>query len=80
MNQKGRFCLTHFLYIILSEKIIIITFFAVLLGMVIDPSGLIPEADVKRVEEFGEALKERYGTSAAETSGKGKNMALRLLY
>ena len=49
-----------------------------LLGMVIDPSGLIPEADVKRVEEFGKALKERYGTSVAETSGKGKNMALRL--
>ena len=49
-----------------------------LLGLVIDDRGLIPDADVRRVEEFGAAIKERYGTSVAETSGKGEVLTLEL--
>jgi alpha-L-fucosidase len=34
-----------------------------MLGIAPDRRGLLPEADVKRLEEFGEAIKERYGKS-----------------
>ncbi|MBN1343534.1 MAG: alpha-L-fucosidase [Phycisphaerae bacterium] len=36
-----------------------------------DPSGLIPEADVKRGDEFGAEIRRRFGKSIAETSGQG---------
>ena len=47
-----------------------------LLGLVIDDRGLIPDADVRRVEEFGAAIGERYGDPVAETSGKGNTISL----
>lgn len=47
-----------------------------LLGLVVDPRGLVPEGDVARLEEFGQALKEKYGTPCATTSGKGRKLQL----
>ena len=49
-----------------------------LLGVVLDNRGLIPDADVRRITEFGEAIREHYGTPAVQTSGKGSNLALKL--
>lgn len=43
-----------------------------------DPSGLIPEGDVRRAAEFGAEIQRRFGNSRAETSGKGKVVELRL--
>ena len=47
-----------------------------LLGLVIDNRGLIPDADVKQAEKYGEAIRGRYGTPCAETSGKGAQVAV----
>ena len=49
-----------------------------LLGLVIDRRGLIPDADVKQAEKYGEAIRQRYGTPCAETSGKGALVELNL--
>jgi len=49
-----------------------------LLGIVVDDSGLVPDADVQRIKEFGKAIKERYGSPIAETSGKGNILTLKL--
>ena len=49
-----------------------------LLGLVIDNRGLIPDADVKQAEKYGEAIRGRYGTPCAETSGKGAQVELNL--
>ena len=49
-----------------------------LLGIVIDDRGLVPDADMKRIEEFGQAIRKCYGTPAATTSGKGMNINLKL--
>jgi alpha-L-fucosidase len=47
-----------------------------LLGVVIDDKGLIPEADVKRIESFGEAIKTQYGKPLMHTEGKGSTFTL----
>ena len=49
-----------------------------LLGIVIDDRGLIPDADVKRIEEFGETIRRQYGNPLATVSGKGKDLVLKL--
>ena len=49
-----------------------------LLGVVIDNRGLIPDADVRRITEFGDAIREHYGIPAVQTSGKGSNVTLKL--
>lgn len=49
-----------------------------LLGIVIDDRGLVPDADVKRIAEFGHAIQERYGTPVVHTSGKGDIVSLNL--
>ncbi len=49
-----------------------------LLGIVVDDRGLVPDADVQRITEFGKAIKERYGNPIAETSGKGARITLKL--
>ena len=41
-----------------------------------DRSGLIPETDVKRSAEFGAEIRNRYGTAAADTSGKGNELTI----
>jgi len=43
-----------------------------------DPTGLIPEADVKRSAEFGTEIKRRFGKSLAETQGEGDTVELDL--
>ncbi|MBI1369493.1 MAG: glycoside hydrolase family 29 [Planctomycetes bacterium] len=48
-----------------------------LLGLVIDPTGLVPAADVARMEEFGKALRNRFSNPAGQTSGSGNNVTLR---
>lgn len=47
-----------------------------LLGIVIDNRGLVPDADVKRLKEFGTKLKKTFDKPVAETSGKGKYYTL----
>jgi alpha-L-fucosidase len=43
-----------------------------------DPDGLVPQADIQRYKEFGAALRQRFGESAAETSGRGTMVELPL--
>lgn len=49
-----------------------------LVETVINPDGLVPETDAKRLAEFGKALKEEYGNSFGNTNGKGKIFTLKL--
>jgi alpha-L-fucosidase len=48
-----------------------------LLGVVIDDRGLIPEADVRQIELFGNEIRKQYGTPLLQTSGKGMEYFLR---
>jgi alpha-L-fucosidase len=43
-----------------------------------DPTGLIPEADVARLREFGDEIRRRFAESVAETSGRGNIVELKL--
>lgn len=36
-----------------------------------DPTGAIPEADVRRAAEFGDQVRRRYGAAVADTAGRG---------
>lgn len=47
-----------------------------LLGLVVDPRGLVPESDVKRLEEFGKAIAEKYGTPDGCTCGSGDSFSI----
>lgn len=47
-----------------------------LLGLVVDPRGLVPEGDVALLEEFGKALEAKYGTPYATASGSGRKVEL----
>jgi alpha-L-fucosidase len=49
-----------------------------ILGVTPDTEGLMPEPDAKRLKEFGDEIKRRFGTPLAKTSGKGKDLTLRL--
>lgn len=49
-----------------------------LLNLTPDRSGLIPAADVARVEEFGDEVRRRFGRSLAETHGTGTTVELKL--
>ena len=44
----------------------------------IDRDGLVPEADLMRLQEFGDEIRRRFGKSLAETSGKGDVVELPL--
>lgn len=45
-----------------------------ILGLTPDPDGLIPQGDVERLKEFGDAIKDRFGDPVASVSdNKGKN-------
>ena len=48
-----------------------------LLNLTPDRSGLIPAADVARVEEFGREVRRRFGRSLAETHGSGDTLELK---
>lgn len=43
-----------------------------LLGIVIDDRGLVPDADVARMKEFGERIKTDFSEKLGKTSGSGK--------
>jgi len=47
-----------------------------LVGMVIDKRGLVPDADVERFAQFGNAIRQKYGTPYAVTSGTGEKITL----
>ena len=49
-----------------------------LLGMVIDKHGRVPEADCRRFAEFGAAIHHRYGSPLGETAGEGEELLLTL--
>ena len=49
-----------------------------LLNVAPDDRGLLPDADVKRVQEFGREVKRRFGTPLAETAGIGSELLLTL--
>jgi alpha-L-fucosidase len=44
----------------------------------IDRDGLVPEADLKRLQEFGDEIRRRFGKSIAETGGRGTAVELAL--
>jgi alpha-L-fucosidase len=47
-----------------------------LLGIVIDNRGLVPEADAKRLEEFGEVIHNNFCNKVGETKGKGVELTI----
>lgn len=49
-----------------------------IVGLTPDPEGLIPEGDVKRLEEWGIEIEKQYGSPLAETSGAGNRFMLNL--
>ena len=49
-----------------------------LLGIVINDKGLVPDADIKRIEEYGKAIKRTYSNPIAQTSGKGNSLEISL--
>lgn len=49
-----------------------------LIGMAIDSSGLFPAKETEIFSEFGKEIKNRFHKSIAETSGRGKQIVLKL--
>lgn len=49
-----------------------------LLGLVVDRDGRVPEADVQRAQAFGDAIRTTYAHPIRETKGKGRELTLRL--
>jgi alpha-L-fucosidase len=49
-----------------------------IIGEVITPDGLVPDADIKRLAELGKELRRRFGRSLAETRGRGELVELQL--
>ncbi len=41
-----------------------------------NPDGLVPDADMKRYEEFGKEIQRRFSEPLAETTGKGNEVVL----
>ncbi len=48
-----------------------------LLGLVVDSRGLIPDADVHQVELFGKEIVRQYGHPFKQTSGKGNEVTIK---
>lgn len=48
------------------------------LGEVITPNGLVPDADLQRLKAFGRAVRERFSRPLASTSGEGYTHELKL--
>lgn len=51
-----------------------------LLNISPDNRGLLPEVDVKRVIEFGDEIRRRFGQPVGQTSGEGTELLLKLEY
>lgn len=49
-----------------------------LLGLVVDNRGLVPDTDVKRLKEFGQQIQNDYSKPVAKTKGKGSEIVLKL--
>lgn len=47
-------------------------------GLAPSPEGILPEGDTERLKEWGAAIRARYGTPLAATSGTGKSLRIRL--
>ena len=47
-----------------------------LLGIVIDERGLVPDADVTRITEFGNAIKQYFSNPLASVAGKGNELEI----
>lgn len=47
-----------------------------LVGIVIDDRGLVPDADVRRLKEFGDRLRQDFANPIVTTQGKGNNLEL----
>lgn len=47
-----------------------------LLGLVIDNRGLVPDADVERIEELGKEIERQYGSPMIRTMGVGNELKL----
>ena len=47
-----------------------------LLGIVVDKRGLVPDADMKRLEEFGQVVKKQFSTPLGSTKGKGNELII----
>lgn len=45
-----------------------------IVGLTPDPDGLLPEGDVRRLEEWGAEIERRYGSPVAGTSGQGDTL------
>lgn len=49
-----------------------------IMGLTPDPSGLLPEPDVKRLKEWGDEIQRRFSAPLSSTSGKGNKILLKL--
>ncbi len=49
-----------------------------LLGIVVDTQGLVPDSDVKRMGEFGKMIRQSFSNPVASTSGEGTSFELKL--
>lgn len=48
-----------------------------LLGVVVDNRGLVPDADVKRMEEFGQLIKKDFSNLLGKTTGSGNEFTVK---
>ncbi len=51
---------------------------SLILGLTPNADGLMPEADVKRLKEFGDEIKRRFSSPVATTSGTSKKINLKM--
>lgn len=49
-----------------------------IVGLTPDPRGLLPEADVQRLKEWGDEIKRRFGKPIANSVGEGKTVEVNL--
>ena len=49
-----------------------------MLGITPNPNGLVPDADFRRLREFGQEIGRRFGRPLAETAGEGETIELAL--
>lgn len=50
----------------------------IIVGLTPNPDGLIPENDVKRLEEWGQTIRQRFGTCIGSTTGQQKQLSIQL--
>jgi alpha-L-fucosidase len=50
-----------------------------LLGIVVDNRGLVPDADVKRLNEFGQMIRKNFSDLLGETAGSGKELTVKFI-